>query len=530
MPALKDMSRGVYADRDAGDPEGLEVDSLGRPLVATLERVRSFPYGDEKDDALGDVLDDDDPERKETVVISPAAARAAAAAAMARAAADRGPRNVGNDDARLNDLDLALLDSLEYTPTGMALKSPPKSPLDQEDPNFEPYGDERKMTLQESWEQDEAIPPIKPGAFSFLYPLQRQHVSDSTKSTADTQQSSANAGAPTSVAVRSSPTGSSWSAGAAVSSDLAEFPTLDRRELLGRPLQSYDEADNEEDDDDQEGTEQMLREVAMINAYVKRYEQQKRMGERVQADLQMRRDRSGAFLGNVSSTSIGASTRGSTEGAETASKSSSAPYEAMDDSLSAQKRPPPRPATSVKDDLLRSRQQTIREASWEEEGDYVGDPGFDQDLESPSASNEGEEDDVSQRLGISRYAIQRPIAPIFSFKRSRREDPPGGRGAASRRLSRLRQNRAVLDSAESDELQSSTRSMLPFDEQADRALTPEPPRLSPPRVSPRSRTSNADFNELLTMFESRPSHSIVPPTIHVSRESNYGECELTARH
>jgi hypothetical protein len=539
MPTLMDMSRGVYADQEGdgvirrsrgvtSNQEGLEVDALGRPLMATLERVRSFPYGDEKDEVLGDVLDEDDPERKETVVISPAAARAAAAAAMARVATDGPVRNVDNNDTRLNDLDRALLDSVEYTPTGMTLKSPPKSPLEQGDPDFEPYGDERKMTLQESWEHDDPVPPIKPGAFSFLYPLQRQHVSDSTKSTTDTQQSSANAGAPTSKAVRSSPTDSSWSTGAAIHNDPRDFPTLDRRELIGRPLQSYDEGENDDDDDDQEGTEQMLREVAMINAYVRRYEQQKRMSERVQADLQMRRNKGSAFLGN-NSTSIGASTQGSTDGAETASKSYSAPYEAMDDSVSTQRRSPSRPATSVKDDLMRSRQQTIREANWEEEeGDYVGDPGFDPNLDSPSGSNEGEEDDASQRLGISRYAIQRPAAPIFSFTRSGREDPPGGRGAPSRLLSRLRQNRAVLDSAGDDGPENSSRSMLPFDERVDQAtaaasaaiatLRPEPPNSSPTRVSPRSRSKNAEFNELLTMFESRPSHSIVPPTIHVSLE------------
>jgi hypothetical protein len=312
LPPVMTLRRGVYdddfIDGGGGDSkagsvvhEGLEVDELGRPVVASLDRVRSFPYGDEKDDMLFVMDDDIDPDHEETAVISPAAARAAAAAAMARSSYDdddgddpavqsrevrssmnRPLRSLRAFTSRLRGVDAALQDAVEWTPTGMALRSPPKSPLEGDDPNFEPYGDEHKiMTLQESWEQDDPVPPIKPAAFSFLYPLQRQHVSDSTKSTTDTQQSSST-GVQAAAVVRASPTGSTWSTGAAVHDGPRDFPTLDRRELLDKPLPSHDEEDRNEDDDDDDddddnaGTERMLREVAMINAYVKRYEQQKR--------------------------------------------------------------------------------------------------------------------------------------------------------------------------------------------------------------------------------------------------------------
>lgn len=579
------LRRGVYDDDfiDDGDSkagsvqlhEGLEVDKLGRPVVASLDRVRSFPYGDEKDDVLFVMDADNDPDHEETAVISPAAARAAATAAIARSSYDedddpmeavqsreirpsmtRPLRSLRAFTSRLRGVDAALQDAVEWTPTGMALRSPPKSPLEGDDPNFEPYGDEHKMTLQESWEQDDPVPTIKPAAFSFMYPLQRQHVSDSTKSTTDTQQSSST-GAHVAPVLRASPTGSTWSTGAAVHDGSRDFPTLDRRELLDKPLPSHDEEDrNEEDDDDDDdddnaGTERMLREVAMINAYVKRYEQQKRMSERVQAaDIQNRRDRErGGVDVPVNTSSIGAVTHGSTEGGDdTGSKSYSAPYEAMDDSASGQKRTMPRPLTTVKEDLARSRHVPSGRGR-NRDVEYVGDPDFDPDLESPSGSNDGEEDDASQRLGIQRYAAQRP--PILSFRQQQhlgREDravtaqasgvrsvpppppppPPPRTGPSNFSLSRLRRNRAVLDddgraAGWDGSNNNSSHSILPFDERGDNATAEEAAAAEPSaannnqsfRLSPRARRNNADFNDLLSMFESRPSQTIVPPTIHV---------------
>jgi hypothetical protein len=583
LPAVMTLRRGVYDDdfMDDGDSkagstqqhEGFEVDELGRPVVASLDRVRSFPYGDEKDDVLFVVDDDNDPDREETAVISAAAARAAAAAAIARSSyyddddddnpvaavqsreirpsVTRPLRSLRALTSRLRGVDAALQDAVEWTPTGMALRSPPKSPLEGDDPNFEPYGDEHKMTLQESWEQDDPVPSVKPAAFSFMYPLQRQHVSDSTKSTTDTQQSSST-GVQAAAVLRASPTGSTWSTGAAVNDGPRDFPTLDRRELLDKPLPSHDEEDRNEDDDDDDdnaGTERMLREVAMINAYVKRYEQQKRMSERVQAaDTQMRRDRERGGVDALPNTSsIGAATHGSTEGGDdTGSKSYSAPYEAMDDSASGQKRPMPRPLTTVKEDLARARHVPPGRGRDRDE-EYVGDPGFDPDIESPSGSNDGEEDDASQRLGIQRYAAQRP--PILSFRQqhSGRDDrasggrpipppppPPPRTGPSNFSLSRLRRNRAVLDTATAgreevmtaarDATGSSSHSMLPFDERGDNATAEGAAAAAPTdsaatnqafKLSPRARRNNADFNDLLSMFEARPSQTIVPPTIHV---------------
>jgi hypothetical protein len=67
--------------------------------------------------------------------------------------------------------------------------------------------------------------------------------------------------------------------------------------------------------------------------------------------------------------------------------------------------------------------------------------------------------------------------------------------------------------------------MLPFDERGDHA-TAEVAAAAPTgsaatnqafKLSPRARRNNADFNDLLSMFEARPSQTMVPPTIHVRR-------------
>lgn len=534
-PPIVSLTLSPDDDRGSAVEEGMEVDERGAPIFsAALLRVQSFPYGDEKEsELLDDRLQD-----RETVTVSAAAARAAASAALAYATAD---------ESRLRDMELGGgASGVEWTESGpvaraMALPSSSSRLLpeidEEEEADFEPYGEHK--TLQESWDRDE-LPAGKPSAFSFLYPFQRQHVSDSTRSSADTQS--------TAVAVmRGSPTTSSWSTGAAIMGG-------DGRDSLGQRRDLYERGDDDDDDDDEDGaaaTAQMLREVAQINAYVQRYEQRKQQKRHSTTAQDRHTDAILQDLGSSSFLNASGATHASTADD---SKSQSVPYEAMDDSASARKSPLVENRESVKQALARQRQLPSALTGRPRVAvidDDVGDPAL-EELESPTGSGDGEEDDdESQRLGIRRYAVQKPPAPLLSYSPSRPEaqresriprfvppsnpsrtgpptmppqrnlHPPPPSGLPQPRtvagLSGLRRGRAVLDDSTSDVGGvAPSESPAPFDEAAegDPAAKPKSFRASP-RAARNLQHNTPEFNDILTMFESKPSNTLVPPTIHV---------------
>src|SRR3569623_1446105 len=78
-----------------------------------------------------------------------------------------------------------------------------------------------------------------------------------------------------------------------------------------RLVREENQDDDDYEDDDAEGTAQMLREVARLNDYVKRYEQRKQMRQSVQDELSKKRDLSNSFV-NASNVTAASSVQTST--------------------------------------------------------------------------------------------------------------------------------------------------------------------------------------------------------------------------
>ena len=185
-----------------------------------------------------------------------------------------------------------------------------------------------------------------------------------------------------------------------------------------------------------------------------------------------------------------------------------------------------------------------------------------QDIESVSTINS---DDQSQRLGISRYTVQQPPAPKFVKREAddgrgadllpprprvvtpitdttpkggettQRNNPGHGfKPVAKGGITIVKKisggSQFDLSPAPSEETRT-TRSSAPFDEADDaKVATTLPPALvngkragevsmshSNREPSPRTRSKNKNFNKIVSMFESKPKTTVVPPGEHVSR-------------
>jgi len=514
--------------------EGIEVNSTGIPQEQ-IERIRSFPYGDEAIDVTLGVGDADGGD-----------AEAAAALAVATAAAT----SVAASSHGEGDFALSLTDAVEWTAAGISLKvSPPKDDV-EDDGKFEPYGDpamEKKLGLSESWDLDEnpVVDTDGPSAYSFMYPLQKREWSDNTQSTVREASSSD----PSNAAVRTSPV-SSWSTGVAGAVPPRPFPD-------NPDFQDDNDSNGSEEDI---GTAAMLKEVMRLSRYVKRYEERKEIHRTVEQEI-----------------------------LENAERNQQLPPQDRDDALQGGPYDPfnrigSAPARESRaESQLAVRGGAVDPPAWdmqqkpEEEYD---DPSVDPQ-ESPSVDED--DDEHSQRLGISRYRVEIPPAPLLSRgprtghmepqRASPVQQPPSAPvvspdipsplspssssphsvaalpshvrpGAVSRSgaLSSIRTNRAFADAEESDETGTANTgsiSSVPFDErrgasnkrknahpQQQQHYPKQSPKPNPQNIvpvqaknfdlSPRTRTNNRNFNSIITMFEAKPKNAVLPPNEHVS--------------
>lgn len=506
----------IFPVKTDSHEEGLEVD-YEQQQIEPVQTAKSFPYGDES---------------APPVMESPSHAEEA--------------------------LELTLQNAVEWTQNGISIKIPALDSM-EDDGKFEPYGDR----LVQSWDVDPEEP--EPAQYSFLYPLKRQEMSDNTQSSpaaSGDEPSSTNTGG-----FRPSPA-SSWSTGAAVVMANRNEPSLPEVQ------ESFVSQDDSSDD---ENTTDMLREVARLSNYVKQLEKQKEV-RKTEQEIE-HRDFYSSVTPNVSSLNVSSLNATSSLG-----ESRSIPYESLSDSMSARKQQSsptePKKSLSIGDRLAlrysKPRSQvneqaqaprtveqlrTVPRLSEFEEAD---DPSIgDIELESTSGSTD-EEDDSSQRLGIGRYSVQRPPAPLLSFSPLGKSSapspeadpmPPPPRGATggntpvlapvatrSRPPSRRQNAPRVVESpgpllsrqtqpvsTPSGSVETGTShagsSSVPFDEAKDRSIPSAVTklkekssswRMKPFNSSPRVRTKNKNFNNIVSMFESRPKNAVVPPNEHVS--------------
>eukprot|EP00977_Amphora_coffeiformis_P001401 scaffold287_cov173-Amphora_coffeaeformis.AAC.15 len=240
---------------------------------------------------------------------------------------------------------------------------------DEPSSGFEPYGETKKdPSFQESWDMDES-PKEYFGQYSFMNPL-RPRSNDTTQARVPSPTSLSED--PSTVAVRASMSVSSWSE--VDGGDLRASPTesmvplgMIRETSVGSRSDEADTTNNES-----YGTVDMLQEVQRLSAYVKRYEKKKEMQ------------------------------RGF--GASTAGGESSVSYDALSDSLSAQRMggrngvSPPRLTKTSYRQAAAMNHTTSMESS-----------GFGPLESSSELSGVSETDDEgSTRLGISRFSIQTP--------------------------------------------------------------------------------------------------------------------------
>lgn len=541
------------------------------------------------------------------------------------------------------ELELTLNDAVEWTPNGISLRVPEEY---EDGGEFEPYGDSKKKSLQESWDLD-AVPVEDtdgPSAYSFLYPLRRQQLSDNTKQSTPTITSDSE----TSNAVRASP--NSWSTGAAVASVSKVAPSPSPPEV---PAVSTDDSSAVDSaTSDGEDPAEMLKEVARLTAYVKSYEQRKQYSTQKQREAEESLNISSI---NASALHPPSSFTNSSMMTQTSTESRSLPsasYQALNDSSmsSISRLPPPRkdskpvsasqspaksglrlqprrrvtdlpsakpvppsrkyaglfpvpqrrrpepaveredpPATAKpgpkksgpiewdpdKDPVEQWKQSLVDSPDSDAIGHRLPTMSFsaeDEDdpslgpLDSTSGSSV-DDDEQSQRLGISRFTVQRPTVPMLSFKQAEAEDDPdtdplpsppnlgpspaaatvgassrfnsrplGRAGQSFAELSRpmaasrsglasMRANtRPVMDgTVASEETGSVTNaSSAPFDERRSRQQATAEPQMSPPsqresftvgsfKLSPRTRSKNVNFNNIVSMFESKPHTSVKPP-------------------
>ena len=324
----------------------------------------------------------------------------------------------------------------------------------EEKKEFEPYGDGNRDASQ-------------PSQFSFVYPLKGQTPSLMDGSSLPSED-------PSSKAVRASPTMSSWSSPAIHTAAVAPRDA-------SSPATTRETAEEEEDSDDRDARE-MLKEVAQLSDFVKRYEQQKsRQSQPIVESSQS---------------------------------------DALDDSVST--------GVSGLSSILKSGSVEQNVQAEPAGSKYPYDVAFSATDSDRGDDSDGEEGSV--RLGISRYAVQKPPAPLLSYKAERPaindssdediDHPYKSRGSdvapaedemadtverdtldEGRVLSSLRSNRAMLDDAAVDKETRRTGEMG-----GGKSRT-----WNPAQITPRVRTTNKEFATKVTMFEERPKTAVTPP-------------------
>jgi hypothetical protein len=487
-----------------------------------VARINSFPYGDEYDKALENA---------------------------------RGGESI----------ELTLTDAVEWTSTGVALKIMPAGGSEEDDGKFRPYGDESK-SFQESWDLD--AHPVEdtdgPSSYSFMYPLKRQQGSDPTVTSEDR----------TSVGVRASPTASSWSTGvAAVAS--AMTPTS---ATIAEEEEDEEKSELSEDaivTEEMMQEVRMLSDYVRRYEQKKRLEEQARRelldeGRRVFSTSMLNSSLDSSTLGdlNYSSMTSGAVINTSRDDSGSTPTLQYSSFASTNDS----RRSPSMTATqraamaAQRSVAAGTRQKQVDNRQTPSPARYLAsnvydDPG-ELDLQSTSNSSSAEEDvGVSQRLGINPFSVQRPPArPAYKVRAddesnenllprtvSPEASPPAGPTARPAydvsSVDKRRQREGVSDlprgsyemPASLSTLRKTNQAFLddedggPSNQSADMwggskaAGAPKlpPSKLdtkTPPKfmVSPRGRTNNNAFNNIMDMFEAKPHNAVAPPSEHVS--------------
>jgi hypothetical protein len=221
-----------------------------------------------------------------------------------------------------------------------------------------------EKSLMESWDLNEN--PVKdengPSQFSFLYPLKRRNLSDEVP---DGRLSSDNDSddSPSSAAVRGSPE--------VTSIDSATNESYSQSNSLKDVRRYEEELDEIDDEAESRITASMLKEVENITKYLQLYEQTKKESRLTKQQQLIERSRQ-------LSTSLESQT------------SASVPYEAFQSMATSR-------------DIEKSQFSVPQTASissdrsHDEEGDH-------------------EDDEGSRRLGISRYVVEKPTAPLLWYR------------------------------------------------------------------------------------------------------------------
>lgn len=436
-------------------------------------------------------------------------------------------------DSSTSPVQLTSENAVEWTEAGISLTGVTNRGLDAnnsaEEDTFSPYGDgkgRKGRSLEESWDLDEF--PVKdesgPSQFSFLHPLKKRdfdaEVPDARRS-ADSEESVCESFEVTSLGT-------------------PEFFDSNVREA------NYGCGDNEDSESKGEAalTASMIKELEEIAQYVKQYEQLRDAKKSAQHEHKL--------ISN-NKRLIGVS--------KTSKAIRNLQHEALDDSFNNRR-------TTGYRSVVLGREKDGALPIVPSARDAVGIGLL---VVSPSDGSSqvtsDADDDTSQRLGISRISVDKPPAPMLSYKSSQDEtlqyDPsspiPSSDFDSLRysptqsfekqitsnfhdkslldyartltdesddmskqyKLSDLRSSPNMLDAAPSDEnTQAVTDAYITISRDRKRGFlrgislrrnerTPEV--YIERKVSPRVRSKDWNFNNIRTMFESKHTTPIVPP-------------------
>jgi len=573
--------------------EGVEVDAGGIP------RTGSFPYGDERD---LEMPSNPPSVQRQAVALTADDAVKWTAAGVALNVAGATASNRSNDKRGKESFDL-------YG--------------DSMDSRLEPsYGDSLGGdTARKS--RAPALEEEKPSQYSFLYPLKKQDPNDPSGRASPTE-ASADA---SSAAVRTSPT--SWST-SLMGTARASPPEGD----ASRDSQDYENENPDNDDDEDDSmTEEMVKEVEELSEFVKRYEKKKSLRQQKVQEGSQRMNAS-SELRSIPVGQPKADGRSSEKTHSVPIPSKRAPVDSERSDRVALS-PAPANGRSQRDSRIergtgaspvrephrmnQSRSTLPPEGSRTNKAiimpasDFLapkvrGTPDRPRNTfvqgykpvavgygsyEATSESGSDTEAEVSlasvssQRLGISRFSVQKPPAPLLSFKADPKKEPPAPvsaqattrgipqdgavltdeendqgssgldegssglappmfspvlvagkkearvlddeitpkqKGGKKGVLSSLRGSKAMLDSAAGSEppLRSSP---VPFDEKNAQPVPPSQTSRTRPKntglqspfnMSPRTRSKSKSFNNIMSMFESKPKTPIAPASETVS--------------
>jgi hypothetical protein len=444
---------GLYDARRSPDEEGMEV-------CYGLEGLGSFPYGDDEEVESSRVV-----VRREGEAVS----------------------------AKNNNMELTLNNAVEWTAQGVSLKIVSNNST-EDDGFFEPYGDNRgkaapSRTLPQSWDAEDspAVKMEKPFQYSFQYPLRRRDLSDSSGSRSHNDRP-----------FECSPTD-------AYTFGRQRTPVFVPNDAAAGEIKS--QMSDSSSESSIEDPDKLLEEVRRLSAYVKRYGEKKDL-QKSANKLSERNQLNGSSSSNVYSSAW--SNRPAADWAHPTITNSSGSQN--DSDVSSRNSPPRKEVRTTASASLANKYKQEPQVLAQKSNEFIRESEY---REAPAGlryrAGDHEDEESSQRLGISRFSVEKAPTMSLSYRvntvlsessaQSRQPVLLSPSRVNSRRANQAYEPDGRAAGADVNKRPQGGRSPVKMagENQVER------------QVSPRTRSTNKDFNHIVNMFESKPKNSIIPP-------------------